>query len=199
MAQHGFTNGVDVDGLRAAMDTIQDQPEMASMQFRCKHRWGDNTHTYTTIQDFTAGGMEQTNRPAPFVMEADEPLILLGDDTAPNATEALLHALSSCLSTTFIYHASARGVEIDELELEMEGTLDVRGVLGLSDEVRNGFEQINVVFHVKSDAPEEQISELVELAQARSPVFDMVTHPTPVSVKGHKVEALTAAPTRASI
>jgi uncharacterized OsmC-like protein len=156
-------------------------------------------HSPDETQDFAAGGDEQTTRPAPFVLEADEPLILLGDDSAPNATEALLHALSACLSTTFIYHAAARGIEIDELELEMEGSLDVRGVLGLSDEVRNGYEQINVTFSVKSDASPEQISELVELAQARSPVFDIVTHPTPVSVTARKVSTLSSGPTRASI
>lgn len=199
MTEHELTNGIDVDGLKTAMRTLKEQPEMGAFRFRARHRWAGSAHSFTVIQDFSAGGHEDKTRPAPFVLEADEPLILLGQDMGPNATEALLHALASCLSTTLIYHAAARGIEIDALELELDGNLDLRGLLGISDEVRNGYESINVTFNVAADASEEQISELVELAQKRSPVFDIVTHPTPVSCKAHKVESMAAESARASI
>lgn len=199
MAEQQLVNGIDVDGLKTAMSMIRDRPEIGSFRFRAKHRWAGGAHCFTTIQDFYGAGEEDTSRPMPFVLEGDEPTVLLGQDYGPNATEALLHALSACLSTAFIFNASARGVEIDQLEIEIEGNIDLRGFLGLSDEVRNGYELINVTFNVKSDASAEQISELAELAQARSPVFDIVTHPTPVSVKAKKVQSLPAAPARASI
>lgn len=199
MAEQQLVNGIDVHGLRASMDMLREQPEMGGFTFRSRHRWAGSARSFTTVQDYQAGGMEQTSRPAPFVLEADEPIMLLGDDMAPTATEALLHALSACLGTTLIYHAAAKGIEIEELELVMEGNLDVRGVLGISDNVRNGFEQINVTFNVKSEASEDEISQLVELAQARSPVFDVVTHPTPVSCKAHRVAPAGMESARASM
>ncbi len=199
MTEHAFTNGIDVEGLKTSMRTVKDQPELGAFRFRARHRWAGSAHNFTTIQDFSAGGHEDKTRPAPFVLEADEPAVLLGQDMGPNATEACLHALASCLSTTLIYHAAARGVEIDALELELDGDLDLRGFLGLNEQVRNGFGAINVTFNVTADASEEQIAELVELAQKRSPVFDIVTHPTPVSCKANKVEPASAERARASI
>lgn len=197
MAQ--IVNGIDVDELKTAMGAVKENSTVGEFRFRAKHRWAGGTHAFTTIQDFEAGGQEDTSRPLPFVLEADEPDVLLGTDFGPNATEAVLHALCSCLSATFIFNASARNVEIEQLELEIEGSLDVRGFMGLAEDVRNGYESINVVFNVKSDASQEQIQELVELAQRRSPVFDIVTHETPVHVRARKVETLPAEPARASM
>ena len=119
----------------------------------------------------------------PFVLESDETEILMGTDKGPNATEALLHALASCLNTTFIYHASARGIKIDKLELSLEGTIDLRGMLGLEEGVRNGFHRIDVTIRIKSDAPPEKLKELCRLAEKHSPVFDIVTNPVPVELK----------------
>ena len=113
-------------------------------------------------------------------LEADEPESVLGTDLGANAAEALLHGLASCLNTTFIYYAAAEGVHIDELELE--GDIDLRGILGIDPDVPNGFQHIAVTFNVKSDAPRETVEELVELAQRRSPVLWSVTHPVPVTV-----------------
>ena len=61
--------------------------------------------------------------------------------------------------------------------------MDVRGALGLSDDVRNGFSRIRVGFKVKGDAPEEKLREVVARAQQRSAVFDMVTNGVPVTVE----------------
>jgi len=116
------------------------------------------------------------------VLDTDEPEVLLGEDNGPNATEALLYALASCLNTTFMYHAAAHRVKIERLELELEGDLDLRGVAGLAQEVRNGFQEIRVRMHAEGDAPREELEQLCQLAQQRSPVFDMVTHATPVKV-----------------
>jgi len=180
--QHPMVNGVDVDRLSETIETLRSQPDLARFQFRAHHRWLDGPHACTRIDDFSGAGREDVHTRT-FLVESSEPHVLLGNDEAPSATEAVLHALSSCLSATFVYHAAAKGIEIDELEVDMEGDLDVRGFLGLSDEVRNGFEQIRATFHVKSDASDAQLRELVELAQRRSPVFDVVTHPVPVSVE----------------
>ena len=100
-----------------------------------------------------------------------------------NPVEYLLAALAGCITTGLVYHAAARGIELQEVESTYEGNVDLRGFLGMTDEVRNGYEAINVTFRIKSDAPREQLEELVKIAQQRSPVFDCVTNPVPVNVK----------------
>ena len=116
-----------------------------------------------------------------------EPAVLCGADTGPNPAEYLLAALSACLTTSLVYVAAARGVALKEVTSEIEGDMDVRGALGLTDEVRNGFERIHISFTVKGDAPEEKLREVVARAQKRSAVFDMITNGVPVTV-----EAVTA-------
>jgi len=173
-------NGVDIERLRETIHNLKGNPELAKVQHRATNEWVDGAHCRTTVSDYYGAGEEREHAQR-FELHADEPDVLLGEDHGPSATEALLYALSSCLNTTFVYHAAARGVQIDELRLDLTADLDLRGFLGLSDEVRNGYSNIQVTFHVKSPAPRETIEELVELAQKRSPVFDMVTHETPVS------------------
>src|SRR5262249_25569808 len=115
-------------------------------------------------------------------IDAGEPAVLLGTDTGPNPAEALLHALAACLTTSLVYVAAAREVTLTRVESTLEGDMDVRGALGLSDEVRNGFERIRVSFKVGGDAPAEKLHEVVDRAQKRSAVFDMVSHGVPVLV-----------------
>lgn len=180
LIEESMINGIDVYRLWDAVDNLKENEEKAQFTFRVRNRWAGGAAAFTSIQDFSAGGKEDKSRPAPFVMESGEPDVLLGFDNAPNATEALLHALACCLNASFIYHAAAKNITVRELELNMEGDLDVRGFLGLDENIRNGYSQIRVNFRVKADASEEQVRELVELAQKRSPVFDIVTHETPV-------------------
>jgi uncharacterized OsmC-like protein len=112
--------------------------------------------------------------------------VLLGTDRGANPVEYVLTALAGCLTTSLVYHAAARGIAVEEVESHLEGDLDLRGFLGLSEEVRNGYENIRVTFKIKADATEEQLRELVQLAQNRSPVFDIISHPVPVSVELRK-------------
>ena len=107
---------------------------------------------------------------------------MLGVDTGPNPAEFLLHALAACLTTSIVYVAAARGVELTSVESTLEGDLDVRGGLGIDESVRNGFEQIRATFDVKANAPEEKIREVIKRAKARSVVFDSITRGVPVEV-----------------
>src|SRR5262249_41475988 len=150
--------------------------------FRASNRWIDGAHNRSTIQKFYGAGQEDGSREQAFTIDAGEPAVLLGQDTGANPAEALLHALAACLTTTLVYVAAARKVRLTEVESTLEGDMDVRGALGLSDEVRNGFSKIRVSFNIKGDAPEEKLRELVERAKARSVVFDMVSHGVPVEV-----------------
>jgi uncharacterized OsmC-like protein len=175
-------NGVDSQQLYGTLDAIKADPSIAKFQFRARNRWIDGAHNRTTIRDFYAANQEDTSRTADFVIEAGEPAILLGKDTGANPAEYLLHALAACLTTSLVYVAAARGVHLTEVESTLEGDMDVQGALGLSDDYRNGFEQIRVSFSVKGDATDEKLREIVARACQRSAVFDMVTNGVPVTV-----------------
>jgi uncharacterized OsmC-like protein len=176
-----IVNGVNVTKLVGTIDAIKNSPIISKFNFHAKGRWIDGGHNQTTINEFY-GACQTHNRNQPFVYDEDEPPVLLGQDHGANAGEYALAALSSCLTTTLIYHAAAQGVTIDEVESTLSGDIDLQGYLGMSENVRNGYEKIKVTFKVKSEAPKEKIRELVELAQKRSPVFDIISNPTSVEV-----------------
>jgi uncharacterized OsmC-like protein len=174
----GVINGVDVDRLGETMNAIQQTPSLAASQFRASNRWIDGGYNRSTIQGFYGAGREDTSRSKPFVLDADEPPVLLGKDQGANPVEHVLHALAACLTTSLVYHAAARGIHIASVESKLEGDLDLQGFLGLSDQVRPGYQQIRVTFSVKSDASAELLQELTKL----SPVYDIVSNPVPVSI-----------------
>jgi uncharacterized OsmC-like protein len=175
-------NGVDTEQLFATLDLLKEQPELGHFRFRATNRWIDGAHNRSTIQGFFAAGGEDATRAAPFVLDAGEPAILLGTDTGANPAEHLLHALAACLTTSIVYVASARKVELTSVSSELTGDMDVRGALGVDAGPRNGFDRIGVAFRVTGRAPEAKLREVVERAVARSAVYDMVTHGVPVAV-----------------
>lgn len=175
-------NGVDTQQMYGTLDAIKADPSLARFQFRVQNHWIDGAHNRSTIKGFYGAGQEDSTREQSFTIDAGEPQVLLGTDTGANPAEALLHALAACLTTSLVYVAAARKVRLTEVESTLEGEMDVRGALGLSDEVRNGFSAIKVSFKVKGDASPEKLREVVERAQARSVVFDIVSHGVPVEV-----------------
>src|SRR5262245_52768518 len=174
-------NGVDVDRLVGTIDHISAEPALARFQFRARNQWIDGGHNRTTIKGFYGAGQEDTSRAQPFVVDADEPPVLLGENQAPNAGEYVLHALAACLTGTIVYHAAARGIALDGLECTIEADVDLQGFLGLDETVRPGFEEIRVVFTVAGDLDDEQLAELAGLARY-SPVRDIVSNPVPVAI-----------------
>ena len=180
-AKKGTINGVNVDTLFATIDAIREQPVIANFQFRARNAWSEGGYNQTTIEGFD-GACQRHERPATFVMDADEPPLLLGTDRAANPVEHALHALAACVTTSLVYHAAARGVTIRSVRSQLEGDLDLRGFLGLDPGVRNGYQQVRIKLSVEADAPRETIDELVKIAQARSPVFDIFTNRVPVDV-----------------
>ena len=178
----GKINGVDVDILFETLNAMKEKPELASFKFRAHNKWDNAGHNRTHIKEFYGAGEEDKNRKKHFVLDADEPPLLLGEDIGANPVEHLLHALAACLTTSMVYHAASRGIKIDAVESRLEGDLDLRGFLGLSKDVKKGYENIRVNFTVKSDASAEKLEELSKF----SPVFNVVTAPTPVTVTVEK-------------
>ena len=177
-----YRNGVDSAQLFGTLDAVAAEPSLGRFQFRVANAWIDGAHNRSSMQRFYGAGREDTSRPEPFTIDAGEPAVLCGVDTGANPAEALLHALAACLTTSLVYVAAARGVRLSRVESTLEGDMDVRGCLGISDEVRNGFEHIRVTFRVEGGAPPEKLREVVARARARSAVFDMVSNGVPVTV-----------------
>lgn len=177
-----MVNGVNVDELVETIETIKEQPELAVMQFRAGNEWINGANNRTSIKEIYGAGQEQT-REKTFVLEKDEPVFLLGTDKGANPVEHLLAALAGCLTTTLVYFASAEGVQLDGVSSKIEADASLLGFLGLDENTRMGCEEIRITFDIKSPEPREKIQELVELAQARSGVFDMLTNKTPVSIQ----------------
>ena len=175
-------NGVNVEQLVGTINAIKATPDLARFKFRAKNEWVDGGHSRTSIQSFYGAGQEDASRDKPFTLEGDEPPVLLGANAGPNAVEAVLHALASCLAVGFVYNAAAQGIKIESLEFDLEGDLDLHAFLGLSDQVRPGYENIRLSYRVKSDAPREKIIALCDYVQKTSPVLDIISNPVPVTV-----------------
>ncbi len=186
MANQKKLNGINVDQLMHTVETIKEQPDIAKFQFRANTQWLEGGHSRTKIQSFFGAGKEDDSRKKPFVLESDEPPIILGENQGPNAVESVLHALASCISVGFAYNAAAQGIKIDELELNVEGDIDLHGFLGLSENIRPGYENIRMNYKVKADAPENKIQELCEHVQKTSPVLDLLRNSVPVLVNMEK-------------
>ena len=175
-------NGVNVDQLVGTIDAIKQNPDLARCKFRAETEWVNGGHSRTKIQSFYGAGQEDTSRTKPFIIEGDEPPVLLGENHGANAVEAVLHALASCLSVGFVYNAAAMGIRVDSLSFKLEGDLNLHAFLGLSDKTRPGYENIKLSYRIKSDAPREKIIELCDYVQKTSPVLDIIRNPVPVTV-----------------
>jgi uncharacterized OsmC-like protein len=181
MIEDKLVNGVNVKELFSTIDAIKGNPDIAKFRFRATNKWINGTHCRATIKDFYGALKEDDSRP-PMVYDMDEPPVLLGNNDGRNPVEYLLVALSGCLTTSLIAHASAKGIEINGVESRYEGDIDLRGFLGISEDVPVGYQNIRVYFKIDADISEEQKEELIRMAQKYSPVFNTITKSAPVSV-----------------
>jgi uncharacterized OsmC-like protein len=182
IAESSVVNGIDVIEFENTVQAVKAQPDLAKFQFRASNRWNTGGYNRTTIKGFYGAGEEHWARDRTFVLEADEPPVLLGEDRTANPVEYLLHALASCLTSSIIYKAAARGITIESVESTLEGDLDARAFLEVSNDERKGYQHIRVTFKIKSDASPDVLKECAEF----SPVLDVVTHGTAVSLRIEK-------------
>ena len=172
-------NGIEMDTLKATVTAIANQPELGACHFRATTKWLNGNHNRSIVTGFY-GAQQEIAHKQTFMLDADEPAILAGNDEGANPVEHLLHALASCLTTSMVAHAAVRGIQIDELESEFEGDIDLRGFLGLDDDVPKGYTAIRAKFRVKADPAD--IETLRGLANF-SPVFNTLTSGTDVDVR----------------
>ncbi|ELY42256.1 OsmC family protein [Natronorubrum tibetense] len=174
-------NGVDVTALEEAVGAISDDASAGAFTFRAETEWEDALRATTTIDEFDQAG--ETIHSRAFTLEGDEPEQILGERTAPNAVEYLLGALGSCLSVGYAANAAAMGIELEDLRIEMEGDVDLRGFLAISEDVRPGYEGISCTVTVDADASDAELEELREHVEATSPLIDSITNEVPLETR----------------
>jgi uncharacterized OsmC-like protein len=169
-------NGVDTQGVVELATKIAADEDYGKFQFRARNQWVNGARSRSTIQKFFAGGKENTDRKQSLFVDADQPVFLGGQNTAPNPVEHLLHALDSCLTVTLVYHAAVQGIHLEAVTTAAEGDMNARGFFGISDTVDKGYKQIRVNMQVKSDADEETLTKLAMY----SPVYEVISRSVPV-------------------
>jgi uncharacterized OsmC-like protein len=180
VTENPIRNGVDTATLFATIDAVRSNNDIADFQFRATNRWVSGTHSQSTIHGFF-GATQEMEHKQPFIYDADHPAVLVGQDNAPTPVEFLLHALAACLTAGIANIAAARGVNLTSVESTVEGDIDLLGILGLSDEVRNGYQNVRVSFTIRGDDP-EKLRAVVEQSRQRSAVFDVISHGVPVAI-----------------
>ncbi len=181
--QDKFTNGVDVQALYETIDAVKTTPAIADFKFGLANQWMGGDHNRSTITGFHGACQEQPHDKGPFVLDNAEPPILLGAGAAANPVEYVLHALAGCMTTTMAYHAAARGIQVEHISSALEGDLNLKGFLGLDENVRKGFQSVRVRMKVKADADAETLKMLTTF----SPVYDIVSKSLPVDVVVEKL------------
>lgn len=174
-------NGVNVTALLGAREALEQAPEAAQFKWRASCEWLNGTHSRSEIGNFFGLGAEQS-RNRTFSVEADHPQVFASEDNAPTPVELVLSGLASCLTAGVAAVAQRRGIQLHSVKATLEADMDLQGILGIDDEVRNGFGAIRVHFDIRADASEDDIKAVVAQSQKRSAVFDIITNPTNVFV-----------------
>lgn len=176
-----MVNGIDIEALEQTVDAVRAQPGLANVTFGIESTWQSGCRQSAITTDFRQDGATVGTRSATYTLESDEPIALLGSDTAASPGEFILQALAGCYAVTFAASAAMRGIELSSLKFEMHSDFDLHGFLGLDDTVRPGAQEVRVVVHAESpNASRAQLEELTALVQERSPIRDTLASPVAV-------------------
>jgi len=174
-------NGVNVEALVAAREALTKAPDAAQFKWRAACEWKNGTHSHSTVESFFGLGQEQSRKKS-FAFDADHPEVFASEDLGATPVEYVLVGLASCLTAGIAAVAQYRGIQLKSVKATIEGDMDLQGILGIDDEVRNGFKGIRVTYNIDADASREDVEALVAQSQKRSAVYDIVTNPTNVTV-----------------
>lgn len=182
MSEISVDNGVNVEALLEARKALTEAPEAAKFKWRASCKWKNGTHSETRIRGFHGLGQEQQHK-TEFSFDADHPEVFASADLGVTPIEFVLVGLASCLTAGVASVAQNRGIQLRSVEANLEGAMDIQGILGVDSDVRNGYDDIKVTFNIDADASQQDIEALVAQSQKRSAVYDVLTNPTNVSVE----------------
>ena len=182
MATMACNNGVNVQALLDAREALKGAPEAAKFTWRASCKWQNGTHSTTRVQSFFGLGQEQGHK-TETAFEADHPEIFASEDKGITPVEYVLIGLASCLTAGVAAVAQNRGIQLRSVESKIEGKMDIRGILGIDSDVRNGYDDVKITFKIDADATRKEIEALVAQSQKRSAVYDIITNPVNVAVE----------------
>jgi uncharacterized OsmC-like protein len=178
-------NGVNVEALLSAREALTEAPEAARFKWRATSEWVNGTHSRATVEGFYGLGGEQKHRQV-FKFDADHPEVFASEDNGATPVEFVLVGLAGCLGAGIASVAQNRNIQLRSVKATLEAGMDLQGILGIDENVRNGFDGIKVHYEIDADATPDEIAALVAQSQKRSAVFDIITNPTDVTVTTRK-------------
>ena len=178
-------NGVNVEALLAAREALTEAPEGARFKWRATSEWVNGTHSRSTVEGFYGLGGEQKHRQK-FQFDSDHPEVFASEDKGATPVEIVLVGLAGCLGAGIASVAQNRNIQLRSVKATIEAGMDLQGILGIDENVRNGFDGIKVHYEIDADATQDEIAALVAQSQKRSAVFDILTNPTDVMVTASK-------------
>jgi len=181
VAEKQVNNGVNVAALLGAREALSKAPQAARFKWKASCKWMHGTHSRTTVNGFYGLGQEQSHK-TEFTFDSDHPEVFASKDKGATPVELVLTGLAGCLTAGVAAIAQMRQIELRSVTATVEGAMDIQGILGMDADVRNGFEDVRVNFHIDADATKQELEALVAQSQKRSAVFDIITNPTNVSV-----------------
>lgn len=160
------TNDIDTEALLDAIHEIETDPAKGKVKFQVTTDWKGGTKSESTPGPIILGG-EEIQRP--FKIVADEPWQLLGTDTSPNPQELLFAAMNACMLVGYVVGASVQGITLEKLEIETEGELDLRGFMGIDENVIPGYDRLKYRVNIKGNGTPEQFRQIHETVTQTSP------------------------------
>jgi uncharacterized OsmC-like protein len=176
----GRVNGLDVDALIDVVRQIEADPAKGKVVFRVSSAWMGQTRSRATVESYTIGGQEVSRR---FEIDVDEPLELLGENSAPNPQEMLMTALNACIMVGYVAGAAVKGIRLESVEIETMGELDLRGFLGIDDQVPPGYQTLRYTVRIKGSGTPEQFREIHQTVMRTSPNYFNIARPISIDAR----------------
>ena len=167
-------NGIDVAALTDVIRDVTADPAKGAVQFHVTTAWQGQTRSRTMVESYRLGGQDIPRR---FQTVIDEPLELLGTNTAPNPQETLMAALNACMMVGYVVGAAVEGITLEKVEIETRGELDLRGFLGIDPAVRPGYESMQYTVRIKGDGTPEQFAKIHDTVRRTSPNYFNIAQP----------------------
>ena len=170
-------NGIDTDALRGAIEAITQDPAHGMTRWQATTYWTGGARSETRVTTGVIGGQRIAKN---FRIHVDEPLELCGTNQHPNPQETLFAALNACMMMGYVACCALEGIELDELRIETEGDIDLRGFLGIDPTVKPGYDQIRYTVHIKGNGTPEQFGKIHRTVMATSPNYFNLANAIPL-------------------
>ena len=181
-------NSLPTAALSEFVNEVTEAPEEAVMCYGIGLDWESGTRSRAEAKPMQVGPHRVSRS---FSWKIDEPRQLMGNNHGPNPQELLLSGLGACMMVAFVAGATAEGIQLESVRIDLDATLDLRGFLGIGSNAPVGFPEIRYTIHVEADATDAQLAELHRKAVAHSPNAQTILNP--VALTGEIVTRRTEA------